>query len=124
MPRIKSLPRPRRPVVQVATPAESATAEQPPIDVPLEVKLTVPVGEEPVTRTVNVTNWPAIVEYFDESIESDVVAGAGGVGAGGGGAPAAARRNFTAPAPAWAAPTWGPAPTKLSLKLLMRVAWS
>lgn len=44
--------------VRVFPEPDSALAEQPEIDVPLRVKLTVPLGEDPVTVAVNVTLAP------------------------------------------------------------------
>jgi hypothetical protein len=44
--------------VRVFPEPESALPEQPEIDVPLRVKLTVPLGEDPVTVAVNVTLTP------------------------------------------------------------------
>ena len=57
-----------------AVPLESATAEQPLMAVEVAVKLTVPVGEAPVTVAVNVTVW-LIVEGLALDVSMVVVAG-------------------------------------------------
>jgi hypothetical protein len=58
---IESFPTSRVEVVHCAWPEARVTAEHPPIAVPFEVKLTVPVGEEPpLTVAVKVTAWPEV----------------------------------------------------------------
>jgi len=49
----------------------SATAAQPPMDAPLSVKATVPVGDEPVTLAVKVALDPCVAGFAD--VESVVV---------------------------------------------------
>ena len=60
-------------VVQVAVrgvpEAESVLAEQPEIDVPPRVKLTVPVGADPVTDAVKVTLAPAAAGLSELAME-------------------------------------------------------
>src|SRR5689334_12590152 len=131
-------------VVHIATPLESATALHAEIEVPSDLKLTVPVGvpELPVMRTVKVTDWPAAMLYDDESrprlgdaepgddvgggVTGGVTGGCvtGGCVTGGVAVPPelfeAARPKSIAPAPASAAPTSGAAPTNWSLKFGMR----
>ena len=48
------------PAVRIFPPPASATLAQPAIDVPPSVKVTVPVGANPLTLAVNVTLVPAI----------------------------------------------------------------
>ena len=65
-------------VAQVAVrvlplPARKATAEQPAMDVPPSLKLTVPVGAVPVTVAVKVTLFPA-TDGFSELATAVVVA--------------------------------------------------
>src|ERR1700748_2586577 len=68
-PRIAWVPAARLAVVQVATPPESATPEQPARVAPLSWKSTMPVGiTGPVTTTVKVTAWPTLEVYDDESM--------------------------------------------------------
>jgi hypothetical protein len=57
-----------------AVPDASATIEQPVIVVLLEVKPTVPVGEEPLTVAVKVTDWPTNEGLRLEPTLVDVVA--------------------------------------------------
>jgi hypothetical protein len=54
--------------VRVFPEPETALAEQPEIDVPLRVKLTVPLGEDPVTVAVNETLAPAVAGLMELTI--------------------------------------------------------
>jgi hypothetical protein len=71
-----SLPTARAEVVQVAVPEETATFEHVPMAVPLEVKLTVPVGGPPeaaVMVAVNVTDDPKLLAFWESDEVTAVV---------------------------------------------------
>jgi hypothetical protein len=55
--------------VRVFPAPESVLAEQPEIDVPFRVKLTVPEGAEPVTVAVNVMLVPAVAGLSELAID-------------------------------------------------------